>query len=119
MRPISTKDWQISMREHSRHEKKAHVCLYSSFTCFQEGNPFVLRTISSNVGLGAVLLQEIEVEDRWPMLVRNYYPEKPSTGYRNEIIVGVENFRSFLYGKEFWLETGLNPCPICMISTEV
>ena len=74
---------------------------------------------SSNVGLGAVLLYEIEVEDRWPMLVRNYYPEKASTGYRNEIILGVENFRKYLYGKEFWLETGLNPCPICMISTEV
>ena len=34
---------------------------------FQEGNPFVLRIDASDIGLGAVLLQNFEGEGRLPI----------------------------------------------------
>ena len=111
-KPNSIKDWQ------DHHERAFHILkntLTSSpilrLPVFQEGKPFVLRTDASDIGLGAVLLQDFEGECRLPIAYaskkllpreRNYSViEKESLG----IIWGVEKFRKYLYGVEFLLET--------------
>ena len=80
---------------------------------------FVLRTDASDVGVGAVLLQEFEGEGRLPIAYaskkllpreKNYSTiEKECLG----IIWGIEKFRKYLYGVEFLLETDHKPCHTC------
>ena len=115
-RPNSIKDWQD---QHERAFQTLKSRLTSSpilrLPVFQEGNPFVLRTDASDVGLGAILLQEFEGEGRLPIAYaskkllpreRNYSViEKECLG----IIWGVEKFRKYLYGAEFLLETDHKP----------
>ena len=111
-RPNSIKDWQD-------HHERAFQTLTSSpilrLPVFQEGKPFVLRTDASDIGLGAVLLQDFEGEGRLPIAYaskkllpreRNYSViEKECLG----IIWGFEKFRKYLYGVEFLLETDHKP----------
>ena len=115
-RPNSIKDWQD-------HHERAFQTLKNRLTSspilrlpvFQEGKPFVLRTDASDIGLGAVLLQDFEGEGRLPIAyaskkllprTRNYSViEKECLG----IIWGVEKFRKYLYGVEFLLETDHKP----------
>ena len=115
-RPNSIKDWQD-------HHERAFQTLKNRLTSspivrlpvFQAGKPFVLRTDASDIGLGAVLLQDFEGEGRLPIAYaskkllpreRNYSViEKECLG----IIWGVEKFRKYLYGVEFLLETDHKP----------
>ena len=115
-RPNSIRDWQ------DQHEK-AFQTLKNRLTSspilrlpvFQNGMPFVLRTDASDVGIGAVLLQEFEGEGRLPIA---YASKKLLPRERNysviekeclAIIWGVEKFRKYLYGVEFLLETDHKP----------
>ena len=112
----SIKDWQD---HHERAFQTLKNRLASSpiirVAVFQEGKPFVLRTDASDIGLGAVLLQDFEGEGRLPIAdaskkllprKRNYSViEKECLG----IIWGVEKFRKYLYGVEFLLETDHKP----------
>ena len=67
-KPNSIKDWQD-------HHERAFQTLknrlpfnpFLRLPVFQEGKPFVLRTDASDIGLGAVLLQEFEGEGRLPI----------------------------------------------------
>ena len=115
-RPNSIKNWQD-------HHERAFQTLKNRLTSspilrlpvFQEGKPFVLRTDASDIGLGAVLLQDFEGEGRLPIAYaskkllpreRNYSViEKECSG----IIWGVEKFRKYLYGVEFLPETDHKP----------
>ena len=115
-RPNSIKDWQ------DKHEK-AFQTLKTRLTSspilrlpvFRDEIPFVLRTDASDVGVGAVLLQEFEGEGRLPIAYtskkllpreKNYSTiEKECLG----IIWGIEKFRKYLYGVEFLLETDHKP----------
>ena len=115
-RPNSIKDWLD-------HHESAFQTLENRLTSspilrlpiFQEGKPFVLRTDASDIGLGAVLLQDFEGEGRLPIAYaskkllpreRNYSViEKECLG----IIWGVEKLRKYLYGVEFLLETDHKP----------
>ena len=115
-RPNSIKDWQ------DKHEKAFQTLktrLMSSpilrLPVFLDEIPFVLRTDASDVGVGAVLLQEFEREGRLPIAytskkllprAKNYSTiEKECLG----IIWGIEKFRKYLYGVEFLLETDHKP----------
>ena len=115
-RPNSIKDCQ------DKHEK-AFQTLKTRLTSspilrlpvFRDEIPFVLRTDTSDVGVGAVLLQEFEGEGRLPIVYaskkllpreKNYSTiEKECLG----IIWGIEKFRRYLYGVEFLLETDHKP----------
>ena len=112
--PNSIKDWQD-------HHIRAFQTLKNRLTSspilrlpvYQEGKLFVPRTDASDIGLGAVLLQDFEGEGHLPiayaskkLLPRNYSViEKESLG----IIWGVEKFRKYLYGVEFLLQTDHKP----------
>ena len=82
---------------------------------FQNGSPFVLRTDASDIGIGAVLLQEFEGEGQLPIASasKKLLPrEKNYSVIEKEclaIIWGVEKFRKYLYGVEFLLETDHKP----------
>ena len=115
-KPNSIKDWQD-------HHERAFQTLKNRLTSspilrlpvFQEDKPFVLRTDASDIGLGALLLQDFEGEGRLPIAdaskkllprERNYSViERECLG----IIWGVEKFRTYLYGVEFLLETDHKP----------
>ena len=115
-RPNSIKDWQ------DKHEK-AFQTLKTRLTSspmlrlpvFRDEIPFVLRTDASDVGVGAVLLQEFEGEGQLPIAYaskkllpreKNYSTiEKGCLG----IIWGIEKFRKYLYGVDFLLETDHKP----------
>ena len=115
-RPNSIKDWQ------DKHEK-AFQTLKTRLTSspilrlpvFCDEIPFVLRTDASDVGVGAVLLQEFEGEGRLPIAYaskkllpreKNYSTiEKECLG----IIWGIEKFLKYLYGVEFLFETDHKP----------
>ena len=123
-RPNSITDWQD-------HHERAFQTLKNRLTSspflrlpvFQEGKPFVLRTDASDIGLGAVLLQDFEGEGRLPIAYaskkllpreRNYSViEKECLG----IIWGVEKFRKYLYGVEFLLETDHKPLSYMQTAT--
>ena len=104
-RPNSIKDWQDK-------DEKAFQTLKTRLTSspilrmpvFRDEMPFVLRTDASDVGVGAVLLQEFEGEGRLPIAYaskkllpreKNYSTiEKECLG----IIWGIEKFRKYLQG---------------------
>ena len=115
-RPNSIRDWQ------DQHEKAFQILKNRSTSSpilrlpvLQNGTPFVHRTDASDVGIGAVLLQEFEGEGRLPIAYaskkllpreKNYSViEKGCLG----IILGVEKFRKYLYGVEFLLKTDHKP----------
>ena len=115
-RPNSIRDWQDQ-------HKKAFQTLKNRLTSgsilrlpvFQDGTLFVLRTDVSDIGIGAVLLQEFEGEGRLPIAYasKKLLPrEKNYSEIVNECLViytwGVE-FRKYLYGVEFLLETDHKP----------
>ena len=115
-RPNSIRDWQD---QHEKAFQTLKIRLTSSpilrLPVFQNGMPFVLRTDASDVGIGAVLLQEFEGEGRLPIA---YASKKLLPRERNysviekeclAIIWGVEKFRKYLYGVEFLLETDHKP----------
>ena len=115
-KPNSIKDWQD-------HNERAFQTLKNRLRSrpilrlpvFQEGKPFGLRRDTSDIGLGAMLLQDFEGEGRLPIAYaskkllpweRNYSViEKECLG----IFWGVEKFRKYLYGVEFLLETDHKP----------
>ena len=115
-RPKSIKDWQD-------HHERAFQTLKNRLTSrpilrlpvFQEGKPFVLRTDASDIGLGAVLLQDFEGEGRLPIAYasKKLLPRKRNYSVKEKeclgIIWGVEKFRKYLYGVEFLLETDHKP----------
>lgn len=82
---------------------------------FQDGKPFTLRTDASDIGIGAVLLQEFEGEGRLPIAYasKKLLPrEKNYSVIEKEclaIIWGIEKFRKYLFGVEFLLETDHKP----------
>ena len=110
------KDWQD-------HHERAFRTLKSRLTSspilrlpvFQESKPFVLRTDASDIGLGAVLLQDFEGEGRLPLAYASkklFTREKNYSEIEKEclgIIWGVEKFRKYLYGVEFLLEKDHKP----------
>ena len=112
-RPNSIKDWQD-------HHERAFQTLKNRLTfspilrlpVFQEGKPFVLRTDASEIGLGAVLLQDFEGEGRLPIA---YASKKLLPRERNYSVIEKEclgiiwKFRKYLYGVEFLLETDHKP----------
>ncbi|MCG8096943.1 MAG: DDE-type integrase/transposase/recombinase [Candidatus Thiodiazotropha endolucinida] len=115
-RPNKITDWQD-------HHEKAFQTLKNRLTSspilrlpiFHDGTPFILRTDASDVGIGAVLLQEFEGEGRLPIAYasKKLLPrEKNYSVIEKEclaIIWGVEKFRKYLYGVEFLLETDHKP----------
>ena len=76
--------------------------------------PFVLRTDASNVGLGAVLLQE-HVKDIFPVAYasRKLLPREMnySTIERECLgaVWGIQKFKNYLYGRHFVLQTDHQP----------
>ena len=87
-RPNSIKDWQD-------HHEKAFQTLKSRLTSspilrlpiFSEGHPFIVRTDASDVGIGAVLLQEFEGEGRLPIA---YASKKLLPRERNYFVIEKE-----------------------------
>ena len=80
---------------------------------FRDEIPFVLRSDASDVGVGVVLLQEIEGEGRLPIAYasKKLLPREKTT-IENEclgIIRGIEKFHKYLYGVEFLLEKDHKP----------
>ena len=71
----------------------------------------MLRTDASDVGIGAVLLQEFEGEGRLPIAYASKREQNCSVIEKEclAIIWGVEKFRKYLYGIEFLLETDHKP----------
>ena len=77
--------------------------------------PFVLRSDASDVGVGAILLQDFEGDGRLPIAYasKKLLPrEKNYSTIENEclgIIRGIEKFHKYLYGVEFLLEKDHKP----------
>ena len=76
-RPNRTKDW-LSHHERAFQTLKSRLTSSPilSLPVFNEGKPFILRSDASNIGMGAVLLQEFEGEGKLPTLIRSCYPGK-------------------------------------------
>jgi transposase InsO family protein len=84
---------------------------------------FILRTDASEVGIGAVLLQEFDGE-KFPIA---YASRKLNKAQRNysvmekeslAVVWGVQKFEPYLYGREFMLETDHQPL-LCMQRSKV
>ena len=77
--------------------------------------PFILQTDASNIGLGAILLQEDDSGIKYPVAFasRKLLPREVhySTIEREclAIVWGVTKFQEYLYGAEFILETDHQP----------
>ena len=75
---------------------------------------FILRTDASNVGIGAVLLQETE-EGKFPVAYASRKLLDREVNYSVvekeclAVIWGVQKFHTYLYGKHFILETDNMP----------
>ena len=76
----------------------------------------MLRTDTSDVGIGAVLLQEFEGEGRLPIAdasSKKLLPREKNYSVTEKkclaIIWGVEKFHKYLHGVEFLLETDQKP----------
>ena len=115
-KPNCIKDWQ-------GHHERAFQTLKNRLTSspilrlpvFQEDKPFVLRTDASDIGIGAVLLQDFEGEGRLPIAYasKKLLPRERNYSVREKeclgIIWGVEKFCEYLYGVEFLLEKNHKP----------
>ena len=120
---LAKKNKPNSIKDLQDHHKRAFQTLKNRLTSspilrlpvFQEGKRFVLRTDASDIGLGAVVLQDCEGEGRLPIAYaskkllpreRNYSViEKECLG----IIWKLKKFRKYLYGVEFLIETDHKP----------
>ena len=86
-----------------------------SLPVFQEGNPFVLRTDASDIGLGAVLLQDFEGKGRLHIACASKKLLPPERNYSVTakecigIIWGVKKFGKYLYRVEFLFERDHKP----------
>ena len=105
--------WE-SPHERAFKELKERVTISPILRMADLGKPFILRTDASNVGLGAVLLQEHE-DGKFPVA---YASRKLLQRERNYSVVekeclavvwGVQKFHTYLYGKKFLLETDHMP----------
>ncbi|KAH3717167.1 hypothetical protein DPMN_059947 [Dreissena polymorpha] len=105
--------WE-SPHERAFKELKERVTMSPILRMADLGKPFILRTDASNVGLGAVLLQEHE-DGKFPVA---YASRKLLQRERNYSVVekeclavvwGVQKFHTYLYGKKFLLETDHMP----------
>ena len=76
--------------------------------------PFVLRTDASSVGLGAVLIQYYD-ETPFPVRYASRKLTQPEKNYSTiereclAIVHGIERFKYYLLGKEFYLEVDHKP----------
>ena len=83
---LTKKDRSNRIKDWLSHHERAFQTLKSRLTSspilrlpvFNEGKPFILRSDVSDIGNGAVLLQEFEGEGKMPMptLVKSCYPGK-------------------------------------------
>ena len=114
---LTKKDHLNRIKDWLSHHKKAFQTLKSRLTSspilrlpvFNEGKTFVLRSDASDIGIGAVLLQEFEREGKLPIA---YASKKLLPWERNysviekeclAIIWTIEKFRKYLFGEEFIL----------------
>lgn len=111
-KPISVKwDDQCERAFNTLKEKLCSqpVCCLPDFS-----QPFVLRTDASNVGLGAILLQD-QGNGKQPIACasRKLLPaEKNYSTVEKELLAivwGIQKFSPFLYGKEFILQSDHQP----------
>ena len=76
--------------------------------------PFILRTDASDIGIAAVLLQEVEGE-KFPVAYASKKLNETQRRYSViekecwAIVWGVQKFQSYLYGTEFIIETDHQP----------
>ena len=116
VRPNRIKDW---LGNHERAFQTLKSRLTSSpilrLPVFNEGKPFILRSDASDIGIGAVLLQEFEGEGKLPIA---YASKKLLPRERNysviekeclAIIWAIEKFRKYLFVEEFILECDHKP----------
>ena len=115
-RPNRVKDW---LSHHEKAFQTLKSCLTSSpilwLPVFNEGKPFILRSDASDIGIGAVLLQEFKGEGKLP----NAYTSKKLLPWERNysviekeclaIIWAIETFRKYLFGEEFILEFDHKP----------
>ena len=114
---LTKKDRPNRIKVWLSHHEKAFQALKSRITSspilrlpvFNEGKTFVLRSDASDIGIGAVLLQEFEREGKLPIA---YASKKLLPWERNysviekeclAIIWAIEKFRKYLFGEEFIL----------------
>ncbi|XP_063600361.1 uncharacterized protein LOC134776542 [Penaeus indicus] len=77
-------------------------------------NPFILRTDASEVGLGAVLLQE-DADEKLPVAYASRKLSNTEQKYSViereclAVVWATKKFYKFLYGREFYLETDHQP----------
>ena len=120
---LTKKDRPNRMKDWLSHHERAFQTLKSRLTSspilrlpvFNEGKPFILRSDASDIGIGAVLLQEFEGEGKLPIA---YASKKLLPRERNysviekeclAIIWAIEKFRKYLFGEEFILECDHKP----------
>ena len=77
--------------------------------------PFILQTDASNIGIGAVILQEGEDGEKYPIAFASRKLLPRETRYSTiekeclSIVWSTTKFEEYLYGKEFILETDHQP----------
>lgn len=93
--------------------KKA-LCEFPILNLPDFDRPFVLQTDSSNVGIGAVLLQE-DGDTKKPIAYASRKLKGAELNYATvekeclALVWGILKFHRYLYGKEFLLETDHQP----------
>ena len=120
---LTKKDRSNRIVDWLSHHERAFQTLKSRLTSspilrlpvFNEGKPFILRSDASDIGIGAVLLQEFEGEGKLPIA---YASKKLLPWERNysviekeclAIIWAIEKFRKYPFGEEFILECDHKP----------
>ena len=120
---LTKKDCPNRIKDWLSHHQKAFQTLKSRLTSspilrlpvLNEGKPFILRSDTSDIGIGAVLLQEFEGEGKLPIA---YASKKLLPQERNysviekeclAIIWAIEKFRKCLFWGKFILECDHKP----------
>ena len=94
---------------------KQHVARPPVLMAPQFDSPFILQTDASDLGIGAVLLQEGEDGMKHPIGFASKKLLPRETRYSTierecyAIVWGIQRFQEFLYGKPFFLETDHQP----------